>query len=1405
VSVLLGNGDGSFQFAPPERISPDDASRFIADVNRDGRPDLVTSDFSGSVEVRLGNGDGTFRPAQRVADGQQVLAVADVNREGRPDLITTQGVLLGTGDGTFQPLLPFPGGAAGTTRSVVADVNGDGLPDVLLDRPAASGGGLREVDVLLGRGDGTFRAAQSFPFRGRLVAVRVADFNGDGLPDLAMFTTLNGSTTFTAMLGNGDGTFRVTQAVTYAGGSSVVAVADLDGDGQPDLVVTVGDPEPAGTPSLSGVVVFPDNGDGTFGPPQLAAAGSGDLPGSLLVADVNRDGRPDLFFYEPFFGTRLLLGQGGGRFQDLGVIDDSAPSSVADVNGDGKLDLITFEGTRLGAGDGSFGPLLPFVDSSPLFVTVADVNGDGRLDLVTPEALLLGNGDGTFRTTNEAQGVPPHNVPQLIDLDGDGLPDTVALDHSGEILFRRGLAPGGTVFAPPVVLNDGFAPARDLVAFRTGAGWAIAAADASFDPALSSPQQPFVYPISVYRVGRDGKITRTVAFSTGLLPTRLAAADLTGSGRDDLIVTAALDDHVLISLQTAPATFAPPAVRDTGGAPSAIAVVDVTGDGRPDVVVTDQSSGDVTVLANDATGPGQADFAQQVRYRAGTGPSVVQASADGSGTLVVRATEQPAALVAGDFTGSGHNDLVVLQRAAPSLVVLAAVSGGLANPQPELSTPIEDGSGPVGRIGGLVAGDFDRDGRLDVAVLLPDRAEVWVYLGNGDGTFTFFSAAPAGDLPTGLSLAPGARPGVLDLLVGNEFGDVRRLAGDGRGYFRPPLPTTGGLPLAVRELGVGQQVALVADPLGDRVTLLARQAGSATFARVGALSAARSDLPFTPGTVLWARLNPADPFDDAVVLGAASNDVLVYRATGVGAGGVPTFAAPVRYPVGTSPAGVTAADVNGDGVLDLLVANQGSNDVSVLIGSIDPASGAWEARYGPRLESGGVGPIAVAVRDVTGDGIPDLVITNAGATAGTFTLLPGVGQGFFDDRSPRILGGTDRRPVAPPVPIPGTADQVLVTPTTVVRFDPDRPSAGAETVFVLPVDRPPLVGVAALPGGGLVALEEDGRVFLLDPVAGSSRFEEGLTLIALSGTPPDPTGLGVVSSEAGWEAVVSSEDGLYVFGLPRDVPLPPLPQGPVIHVTPLPDSPLALGVTLQDGLLHGGGPPQPSPFGASIPQDLAELFAGPPAPVTGTSNPQPEPLLTGSVAGRAGPGGTQAGGGDESLPSPPVLGQSAPAKGPSTELEEDFQRSTRRKLEGFVPRRLENEEDLDRPPDRPAPSAPEGREQAEAADEEVWSLGSAWLQAPRGPGREYVDQAEGAGHTPGSPASTTPPPERAAEAVREPSAALTGVGAPGTWLAALALLGMGGFRARGGVALGGWPPPNANPPVLRRLPRSLSR
>ena len=188
------------------------------------------------------------------------------------------------------------------------------------------------------------------------------------------------------------------------------------------------------------------------------------------------------------------------------------------------------------------------------------------------------------------------------------------------------------------------------------------------------------------------------------MPTSLAAADLTGNGLDDLIAANALDNSVTIALQTSPGQFAAPITVPAGIAPSDIAVADVNGDGLPDIIVSDQASGDVTVLLNDPAH----SFSQSLRFRASTGLYGLSTT---SGSPAVSSFAQSVSLVAGDFTGDGRNDLVVVNQGTHSFTVLVADgSGGFANPQLGLTTSTSDGLSINNRPGAIVAGDFNRDG-----------------------------------------------------------------------------------------------------------------------------------------------------------------------------------------------------------------------------------------------------------------------------------------------------------------------------------------------------------------------------------------------------------------------------------------------------------------------------------------------------------------------------------------------------------------------------------------------------------------------------------------------------------------------------------------------------------------------
>jgi hypothetical protein len=290
----------------------------VADVNQDGKLDVVIANCdstanacfqlptkNGLVGVLSGNGDGTFQTAVVYDSGGLAavsIAVADVNRDSRLDVVVANffsnrlGVLLGNGDGTFQAAVTYGSGGVRPTSVVVADVNGDGRADLLAanitcDADPCPGG---VVGVLLGNGDGTFQPAIT---HGGLnaQAVSVADVNGDGKPDLLI---ASGFFTVEVLIGIGNGMFATPVSYDSGGfGSRSVVVADVNGDGTADLVVAncASDPSAGcGGTSPNGVVgVLLGRGDGGFRT-ALTYDSGGKNDTSLAVSDVNGDHKSDL-------------------------------------------------------------------------------------------------------------------------------------------------------------------------------------------------------------------------------------------------------------------------------------------------------------------------------------------------------------------------------------------------------------------------------------------------------------------------------------------------------------------------------------------------------------------------------------------------------------------------------------------------------------------------------------------------------------------------------------------------------------------------------------------------------------------------------------------------------------------------------------------------------------------------------------------------------------------------------------------------------------------------------------------------------------------------------------------------------------------------------------------------------
>lgn len=320
VSVLLSNGDGTFQPQVRYPVGNFPYGVSTADVNLDGDVDLLVTNYQdGTMSVLLGNGDGTFQPQLTFATGKDpdTLAVGDFNQDGVPDVFAGSldgALLLGNGDGTFQTASLFlsetyPYSAA------AGDYNHDGKLDLAITFTSGIfSQGI--VEILLGNGDGTFATAGSYSLMvASPYSIAAADLNHDGVLDLA-------ATTFelavAVLLGRGDGTFTAPVYYSTPYAAYAVAIADFNRDGSPDLAV--------GNFVLpSELSVFTGNGDGTFrAAVNYTMPDGANYADAVVAGDLNNDGSPDVVLANATSANlSVLLNTGGTLLRTKSSVNPS--------------------------------------------------------------------------------------------------------------------------------------------------------------------------------------------------------------------------------------------------------------------------------------------------------------------------------------------------------------------------------------------------------------------------------------------------------------------------------------------------------------------------------------------------------------------------------------------------------------------------------------------------------------------------------------------------------------------------------------------------------------------------------------------------------------------------------------------------------------------------------------------------------------------------------------------------------------------------------------------------------------------------------------------------------------------------------------------------------------------------
>ena len=691
------------------------------------------------------------------------------------------------------------------------------------------------------------------------VSVSIGDFNGDGKPDLAIANYVSNTVSVllnTTAPGAATPSYANPEEFSTRDNPVSVSIGDFNGDGKPDLAIV-------NRSSYSVSVLLNTTAPGATTPSfaNQATFATGNIPRSVSIGDFNGDGKPDLAianFASASVSVLLNTTAPGATTPSYAnqatFATGSSPNSVSigDFNGDGKLDLaianstsnsvsVLLNTTAPGAPTPTYANQTMFATGSlPKSVSIGDFNGDGKPDLAI--ANYASNSVGVLLNTTDTGATTPSYASQATFVTGN-LPFSVSIgDFNGD-------------GKPDLALANGYYASNSVsVLLNTTA------------PGATTPSY-----------------ANQATFATGSNPFSVSIGDFNGDGKPDLAIANSTSNSVSVLLNTtdsgAPTpSYASQTTFATGTLPVSVSIGDFNGDGKPDLAIANIDSNSVSVLLN-TTAPGAVtpSYASQATFATGSLPKSVSI---------------------GDFNGDGKPDLAIVNSSSYSVsVLLNTTAPGAATPSYANQTEFTTGDNPVW----VSIGDFNGDGKPDLAIANFDSDNVSVLLNTTDPGATKPSYAPHTEFAT------GSRPYSVSI-------------GDFNGDGKPDLAIANSNSASVSFDSVS--VLLNTTAPGATTPSYASQATFATG---------------TPASVSIGDFN-GDGKPDLAIANRDSNSVSVLLNTTAPGATTPSYANQATFATGISPNSVSIGDFNGDGKPDLAIVNSTSNSVSVLLNATTPGN-----------------------------------------------------------------------------------------------------------------------------------------------------------------------------------------------------------------------------------------------------------------------------------------------------------------------------------------------------------------------------------------------------------------------------------------------------------------------------------